>query len=112
MVLYHITLPEQIPDFLFEELTNTNVAIKRNLRYAYSRVRLNDYTNDSTPIAALSNHFFRNLHGSRQVTTRSLIKMFKPVVEDYVRESQGRPMPLVQPPLRPVELIEEQLQLL
>lgn len=90
MPRYHITLPGAIPDELFDNLDgDVHNGIRRRLDYAYSGIAKDTYSEDSTPLAALSNLFMRELRDN-PLSAKSLIKMFRPVLEDYVAQAQAR----------------------
>lgn len=104
MPLYHITLPKVIPAFLFSNLDgNVHDGIRNNLEDAYRQVKKDAYNQDETPIAALSDHFVRDL--GKSIQSKSLIKMFRPVVDNYVKiEPKPRLADLPQPQTEPRRL--------
>jgi hypothetical protein len=116
---YHLTLPGTIPRRLFDNLDgDIHDGIIRSLDHAYGHVEKDTYSHGATSLDALSHVFNRDLRDNQR-SARSMIKMFRPVVNDYVREEvqqvQPEPQPQAQPaqnqPLEQRAQINEQLNL-
>ena len=111
MPRYHITLPPAIPDELFDNLGGTvHDGIKARLRYRYTGIDKDTYNDAATSLEALSNVVARR-RADIDISAKSLIKMFRPVVGDYVREAPR--LVVVQPvqPQAPERPAQEQLEL-
>jgi hypothetical protein len=106
---YHVTLPGTIPRRLFDNLDGIRDSegkiydcIVRSLDNDYRDIEKDTYSHGATSLDALSNVFIRDLRDNHR-SARSMIKMFRPVVNDYVGEEVQQVQPEPQPQPQPVQ---------
>jgi len=104
---YHLTLPGTIPRRLFDNLDGIRDSagkiydcILRSLDNDYRDVEKDTHSFGSTSLDALSHVFTRDLRNDA-LSARSLIKMFRPVVNDYVAEEAEQAQPAQPQPVQP-----------